>query len=84
MERFLIEVPHTAEGCKHALEQFLAAGFLTHFEWGCLAGEHTGWAIIEAENEAQARLVVPSFERPHARVVKLHRFTVEEIQAAHT
>jgi hypothetical protein len=29
-------------------------------------------------------LVVPSFARQHAHVVKLHRFTVEEIKTAHS
>lgn len=30
-------------------------------------GVHTGWAIIEAENEAEARLAVPPLVRGQAR-----------------
>ncbi len=83
MERYLVESPHKKEDCTHALKQVEALGYLTHFEWGCASGNHTGFIIIEAENEAQARMVVPSMSRKAARVVKLNRFTPEMLQASH-
>ena len=83
MDRYLVESAHTAEDCSHALKQVEALGFLTHFEWGCKAGVHSGFAIIEAENEAQALMVVPSLVRREARVVKLTRFTPEMLVASH-
>lgn len=75
MERYLIETPHTAQDCKMLVDQIYAMGYLYHFDWGCPDGVHTGWAIIEAENEAQARLAVPSIVRNKARVVRLTKFT---------
>ncbi len=75
MERYLIETPHTPENCKRLVEQVYASGYLYHFDWGCKSGVHSGWAIIEAEDEAQARLAVPSMLRKQARVVKLNKFT---------
>ena len=39
-----------------------------------MAGVHSGWAIIEAENEAQAHLAVPPLVRGQARVTKLNKF----------
>ena len=30
---------------------------------GCRSGIHTGWALIDADSEAQARLAVPSLVR---------------------
>ena len=75
MERFLIETPHTARDCQVLVNQIYAMGYLYHFDWGCPDGVHTGWAIIEAEDEAQARLAVPSFVRNKARVVRLTKFT---------
>ncbi len=75
MDRYLIETPHTAQDCKLLVEQVYATGYLYHFDWGCKAGVHSGWAIIEAENEAQARLAVPSIVRRQARVVKLNKFS---------
>ena len=75
MDRYLVETPHTAQDCKMLVQQLYAMGYLHHFDWGCLDGVHSGWAIIEAESEAQARLVVPSLLRSKARVIKLCKFS---------
>ncbi len=75
MERYLIETPHSARDCHVLVSQIEAMGYLYHFDWGCPDGVHSGWAIIEAEDEAQARLAVPPFLRSKARVVKLTKFT---------
>ncbi len=74
MERYLIETPHTPQECQRLVDQVYAMGYLYHFDWGCNAGVHSGWAIIEAENEADARLAVPSLVRAKARVVQLNKF----------
>ncbi|HTR81482.1 MAG TPA: hypothetical protein VMM58_07610 [Bacteroidota bacterium] len=83
MDRYLVESPHSKDDCTHALKQVEALGYLTHFEWGCESGIHTGFAIIEAENEAQARMVVPSMSRKEARVIKLNKFTPEMLASSH-
>jgi len=59
MERFLIISPHTEKNCSDALKQFLYTGYITNFDWGCADGEHTGWAIIEANDAKEAMMVVP-------------------------
>jgi hypothetical protein len=74
MERYLIETPHSAEDCDQLINQVYAMGYLYHFDWGCMVGVHSGWAIIEAESEADARLAVPSMVRKKARVVRLNKF----------
>ena len=56
------------------VDQVYAMGYLHNFEWGCEVGIHNGWAIIEAENEAQAKLAVPPLVRRKARVIKLNKF----------
>ncbi len=81
MDRYLIETPHTAQDCKLLIDQVYAMGYLYHFDWGCMDGVHSGWAIIEAENEAQARLAVPSIVRNKARVIKLNRYTGIRMQS---
>ena len=83
MDRFLIVSPHTAEDCKLALQQVLAIGYLTHFEWGCRDGEHTGWAILEAEDAKQALMSVPAAQRHSARAIKLTRFSTSDIEKMH-
>ncbi len=77
MERYLIETPHTEKDCQMLIDQVYAMGYLYHFDWGCPDGVHSGWAIIEAEDEAQARLAVPSFVRSKARVVRLTKYDGE-------
>jgi hypothetical protein len=77
LERYLIETPHTAQDCQLIIDQVYALGYLHHFDWGCESGVHSGWAILEAENEAQARLAVPPLLRGKARVIKLNRFSGE-------
>lgn len=83
MDRYLIETPHVAQDCLMLVQQVRAMGYLHNFDWGCKAGEHCGWAIIEAENEAQARLAVPPLVRGKARVIKLTRFAAEDVQPLH-
>jgi hypothetical protein len=61
------------------LKHFLAAGYLARFDWGCSAGQHCGWTIIEAENATEARMVVPSLLRSKACVIELQKFTQDDI-----
>jgi hypothetical protein len=74
MDRYLVETPHTAQDCKMLIDQIYAMGYLYHFDWGCMDGVHCGWAIVEAESEADARLSVPPMVRNKARVIKLYKF----------
>jgi hypothetical protein len=80
MERFLVESPHTAHGCKLAVKQIHSMGYLNKFEWGCEDGVHTGWAILEAESAAQALAVVPAVIRDKARAVKLSQFEPDLVE----
>jgi len=51
MAKYLIESPHTEEECLQALDETLEKGtdLLAKFDWGCMSGEHTGWAVVDAE-----------------------------------
>ncbi|BCX03505.1 MAG: hypothetical protein KatS3mg053_1443 [Candidatus Roseilinea sp.] len=83
MERYLIESPHELKDCARMLQQLKAMGYLYNFDWGCKAGVHIGWAIIEAESEAQARMAVPPLVRAQARIIKLNKFSPEEVDSLH-
>ena len=83
MDRYIVISPHTVEDCVKALQRVEAAGYITHFDWGCKGGEHTGWTIIEADNAAEALMVVPSLERAKARAVKLTKFAPGDVKGAH-
>lgn len=83
MDRYLIETPHDDADCHLLVEQVRSMGYLCNFDWGCEAGVHCGWAIVEADNEAQARLVVPSVVRDAARVIRLVKFSPDQAQELH-
>ncbi|HET6807915.1 MAG TPA: hypothetical protein VFH28_02545 [Nitrososphaera sp.] len=77
MERFLIESPHTARECKLVVKLVQSMGYLNNFDWGCREGVHMGWAMIEAENAAQALGVVPALIRNQATAIKLSKWESE-------
>ncbi len=83
MDRYMIETLHTAQDCQRLVDEIRAMGYLRNFDWGCDSDVHTGWAIIEAESEAEARLVVPPLVRGKARVIKLNKFSANEIRSLH-
>jgi len=83
MDRYLIETPHEAQDCQKLVQQVYAMGYLMNFDWGCKSGVHSGWAIIEAESEDQARLAVPPLVRSKARVVKLVKFHAKDVKPLH-
>jgi hypothetical protein len=62
----------------HALEQF-GSHFVTHADWGCKDGTHTGWMVAEVNSREEALAIVPPELRREAVVVELNRFTHEEI-----
>jgi hypothetical protein len=86
MAKYLIHAVHEPGECLRILDSYLQAGahYLTHAEWGCKAGVHEEWRIIEAQDDASAVLMVPPILRKQAKVVGLNQFTPDDIRAMHT
>lgn len=84
--QYLIQVPHTTESCLKALDETKAMGLekLNQYNWGCMVGDHTAYVIVDAKSEADAlnTWVSPS-ERSDAKVIKLNKFTAEQIASFH-
>jgi hypothetical protein len=83
MNKYLVESPHSADECLHVLDEVMVTGYITHYDWGCEAGVHTGWVIIEADSEQQALMSVPTLVRHKARAIRLNKFNPEVIQEFH-
>jgi len=83
MARFLIELPHEAEvvACATAIRLLLETGshFITNADWGCRDGDHRGWIIVDVDSREEARAILPPTYRHEAKVVKLNKFTLAEI-----
>ena len=48
-------------------------------DWGCEAGVHCGWIIVELDSRDEALRVVPLELRQQARITELNRFSKEQI-----
>jgi hypothetical protein len=85
MKRYLVETPHKGEDCLKALDEELAIGpkVLGKFEYGCMAGDHTGYAIIDAKTREDAMKTVPTFLQGSAKIVEVAKFTPEMIRSFH-
>ena len=83
---YLIESKHTNEDCLKALDEIVAHNrqLLDKCWMGCSTGNHTGWAAVEAQNESEARNMLPNNLRQNASVTEVSKFTPEQIQSFHT
>jgi hypothetical protein len=83
MPRYLIELTHDEEhaACVKALRAIEQYGshFFAHSNWGCKAGVHSGWLIVELDSPDEAMHLVPPEYREDARIVEVNHFTKEEI-----
>jgi hypothetical protein len=87
MARYMIESPHKPEECLRALDEGLAKGkeILDKFEFGCKAGDHTGYALVDANTGKEAlNKYVPDFIREKARIIEVGKFTPEMIKSFHS
>jgi hypothetical protein len=83
--KYMITTPHTEAECHRALDKQLANGpeILKKFNFGCRAGDHTGYALVDVKNETEARGLVPGFLLNKARIVEVDGFTPEMIRSLH-
>jgi len=85
MAHFMIEVSHDPSMCVQTLDEYEreARKLLSMAEFGCLHGVHTLWAEVEAESEAEARMMLPMSQRGYARVAEVDDLTLEQIRMMH-
>ena len=83
MARVLIEVPHDPgqAACARVVYIFQRSGshWVTHADWGCRDGDHLAWLIVDVDGKDDARQIVPPAFRDEAKITRLNKFTVEEI-----
>ncbi len=84
MSKFMIEIPHTDEQCMQVMDEAAANPvLLDQAWWGCMAGNHTGWAIVDAGSQTEARNMVPEVVRPQAVVTEIQQFSEQQIRDFH-
>ncbi len=82
---YLIKVPHTKEECLRALDEELSMGsdVLDKFYFGCMAGDHTGYSIVDVKNEDEARRLIPNFLLEKSMITEVGKFTPDQIRSFH-
>jgi hypothetical protein len=82
---YMVTSPHTVVECMQALDQVASMGEVaaSQWKWGCMSGDHTGYAFVHAESPEQALRMVPENVREKAHVEKVEEFTIDQIKAFH-
>jgi hypothetical protein len=58
---------------------------LEQWSWGCSHGNHTGYALVNADNESQAKNdYVPRSMHYKVKITPLEKLTVDQIESYHT
>lgn len=85
MPKFQIVTPHDGAQCVQALEESLEHNpdFDSQLLFGCRFGDHTGYAVVEATSEDEARSKLPRTHQKRARVVVVEHVTPEDIRSVH-
>ncbi len=86
MALYMITSKHEPQQCLRALDEIMAKGpeVLDKYVYGCNSGDHTGYAIVNANDKVEALSVVPGFLQDSACVSEVGKFTPEEIRSFHT
>jgi hypothetical protein len=86
MPKFEVVTPHTDAGCLKALDDIVAhnPSLLQQCWFACNTGDHTGYALLEAKNETEARNLLPAALRAKARVIAVEQFTPQQVRSFHT
>ncbi len=82
---FLVTTTHTPEKCLAMLDEFAAKDkkMLSKMNWGCKAGDHTGYAFVDAADEEAALSQLPEGNRANAKATMVTKFTPEQLREIH-
>ena len=82
---YLIITTHTAPQCLAALDSYVAKDtkLVEKFDWSCADGEHNGYLVVDAANKKAALDLLPATEQKEAKIIKLNKFTVKQIEEYH-
>ena len=83
MSSYMIVSPHTAEECLGMMDEVNKAKELGGWDFGCMAGDHTGYRIVRAKDEAAALAMVPASVRAKAHAQKVMKMTPAMLENAH-
>lgn len=83
--QYMVTTPHDEKDCLTNLDEVNAKGpeFLKKFRFGCQHGDHTGYAFLEGESEADVRGSLPKFEQKNAVIREVDSLNADQIEFFH-
>lgn len=85
MSRFLIQIPYTPDEQLNVMDRIMdeSTDLLCMTYWGEMDGEPSGWMVVLAETEQEARDMLPSDLRSQARIAQVQLLTPQDIDEMH-
>jgi hypothetical protein len=82
---YYVQVNHKPDQCLNDLLEMKTKGdaYLSNFEFGCMSGDHTGYAFLNGSSEADVRMMLPKDEQASAKIKKVDKFTSAQIEEIH-
>jgi len=84
--KYLVVAPHTADQCMNNLVEMKDKGgdtYLSKFYFGCMSGDHTGYAFLDGKSEQDVRNMLPKSEQASAKITKVDKFTAAQVESMH-
>jgi hypothetical protein len=85
MNVYFVQTTHTPDQCLNNLNEMKGKGdaYLSKFEFGCMSGNHTGYAFLEGTSEQNVREMLPKDAQANAKILKVDKFTVAQVENLH-
>ena len=82
---YYVQFSHTPDQCMNDLMEMKTKGdaYLSKFEFGCMSGDHTGYAFLSGKSEDDVRVMLPKDEQSGAKIKKVDKFTSAQIEEIH-
>ena len=84
-DNYFVQTSHTKEQCINALTEIKSKGdsFLSKFEFGCMSGDHTGYAFLAGTSVEDVRKMLPKDAQEKADIKKVDKFSSAQIEEFH-
>ena len=85
MDRFLIQIPYTPDEQLDIMDRMRAEStdLLCMTYWGEMDGQPSGWLVLLADTEEEARGMLPESLRSQARISKVQLLSPEDVEEMH-
>ena len=85
MNTYMLTLPHTPDECLEALGATAdVPKLLSKTKFGCNNGDHTGYAMLDAQSDTEISNLIPQPLRSKAKITKVESFTAAQIASFHS